>query len=272
MHFSVSDLHKSSECSKLQLSFKICQVDAKKENQQIPKPIQKGGFIFQPWSSIAGTFLACTSIESFVMHMMCVCVCACVHSVMSDSLQTHGLQPARLLCPWDFPGKNTGVGCHFLLYGVFPTQELNLCCLQLLHWQADPVPLCHLGSPKAYELQGISASCDCGCVAGPLHLSTLPPVGQECSHKCERISPLPHPNPHTSNGVSYSQKAFLLDVILVSCSCSSSEVTLPIHIHTHILQFLNLRGIYSQVLGQRHSGTQMTLSAGGHSPWTQATP
>ena len=37
-------------------------------------------------------------------------------------------------CPWDFPGKNTGVGCHFLLQGIFPTQGLNLC---LLHWQAD---------------------------------------------------------------------------------------------------------------------------------------
>ena len=38
---------------------------------------------------------------------------------------THGLQPARLLCPWDFPGNNTGVGCHFLLQGVFPTQGSN---------------------------------------------------------------------------------------------------------------------------------------------------
>ena len=37
------------------------------------------------------------------------------HSVVSDSLQPHGLQPARLVCPWDFPGKNTWVGCHFLL-------------------------------------------------------------------------------------------------------------------------------------------------------------
>ena len=36
-------------------------------------------------------------------------------SVVSDSLRPHGLQPARLLCPWDSPGKNTGVGCHFLL-------------------------------------------------------------------------------------------------------------------------------------------------------------
>ena len=38
-----------------------------------------------------------------------------VHSVMSDSLQPHGLQPTWLLCSWNFPGKNVGVGCHFLL-------------------------------------------------------------------------------------------------------------------------------------------------------------
>ena len=36
-------------------------------------------------------------------------------SVVSYSLQSHGLQPTRLLCPWDFPGKSTGVGCHYLL-------------------------------------------------------------------------------------------------------------------------------------------------------------
>ena len=42
-------------------------------------------------------------------------------SVVSDFLRPHGLQPARLLCPWDSLGKNTGVGCHFLLQGTFPT-------------------------------------------------------------------------------------------------------------------------------------------------------
>ena len=41
-------------------------------------------------------------------------------SVVSDSLRPHGLQPTRLLCPWDFLGKNTGVGCHRLLR--------NICC------------------------------------------------------------------------------------------------------------------------------------------------
>ena len=47
------------------------------------------------------------------------------HSVMSNFLQPHGLQPARLLCPWNSPGKNTRVGCHALLQDVFPTQGLN---------------------------------------------------------------------------------------------------------------------------------------------------
>ena len=44
---------------------------------------------------------------------------------MSNSVQPHRLQPTRLCCPWDSPGKNTGVGCHFLLQGIFPTQGSN---------------------------------------------------------------------------------------------------------------------------------------------------
>ena len=56
---------------------------------------------------------------------MCVCVrvCARAYSVLSDSVQPHGLESCTLLCPWDFPGKNTGVGCDFLLQGIFLTQE-----------------------------------------------------------------------------------------------------------------------------------------------------
>ena len=54
--------------------------------------------------------------------IMCVCV-SCF--VMSDSWQPHELWPARLLCPWDFPGKNTGMGCHFLPQGIFLTQGSN---------------------------------------------------------------------------------------------------------------------------------------------------
>ena len=81
---------------------------------------------------------------SHVVNEICMLSC----SVMSNSLQPHGQQPARLLCPWDFPGKNTGVGCHFLLQGIFPTQGSNPRLLYLLHWQADSLPLRHLGSPQ----------------------------------------------------------------------------------------------------------------------------
>ena len=57
------------------------------------------------------------------------------HSVMSDSMRRSRLSPARLLCPWHSPGKNTGVGCHVLLQAIFPTQGSNPCLLSLLYWQ-----------------------------------------------------------------------------------------------------------------------------------------
>ena len=76
-------------------------------------------------------------------------------SVLSDSLRPHGLQPARLLCPWNVPGKNTGVGCRFLLQGIFPTQGSNPLlpspAFNLL--QAGSLPLSHLRRPKATTLQ-----------------------------------------------------------------------------------------------------------------------
>ena len=45
--------------------------------------------------------------------------------------------PTRFLCPWDYPDKNTGAGCHFLLQGIFSTQGLNPNLIHLLHWQAQ---------------------------------------------------------------------------------------------------------------------------------------
>ena len=73
------------------------------------------------------------------------CMLSC--SVMSNSLWPHGLWPARLFCPWDSPGKNTGVGSHFLLQGIFPTKGLILGLQHLLRWQVESLPLSHLGSP-----------------------------------------------------------------------------------------------------------------------------
>ena len=48
-----------------------------------------------------------------------MCVYVLSHSAVSNSLQPYRLQSARLLCPWDFAGENTGVGCHALLQGIF---------------------------------------------------------------------------------------------------------------------------------------------------------
>ena len=62
-------------------------------------------------------------------------------------LRPQGLQLTRILCPWDFPGKNTGVCCHFLLQGIFLTQKLKSW---FLHWQADYLPLTHQGNPVEY--------------------------------------------------------------------------------------------------------------------------
>ena len=59
----------------------------------------------------------------------------CAFSVMFNSLRLYGLQPTRLLCPWDSPGKNIGVGCCTLLQGIFLTQGLNPLPFRLLHWQ-----------------------------------------------------------------------------------------------------------------------------------------
>ena len=64
--------------------------------------------------------------------------------VVSDSLRPYGLELTRLPFPGDFPGKNIGVGCHFLCQGIFLTLASNPHLLCLL----DSTPLSHLGSQK----------------------------------------------------------------------------------------------------------------------------
>ena len=75
----------------------------------------------------------------------------CMHAQPRQScltLQPYGPYPARLLCPRDFPGKNTGEGFHFLLQGIFPTQRSNPRLLHLLHWQAGSLPPAPPGKPS----------------------------------------------------------------------------------------------------------------------------
>ena len=75
-------------------------------------------------------------------------VAQCAQSLMSDSLQPHGLKPTRLLCPWDSPGKSTGMGYHALLQGIFPTQGLNP---GLPHHRWILYRLSNKGSPRILE-------------------------------------------------------------------------------------------------------------------------
>ena len=70
-----------------------------------------------------------------------------IHSVSSDFLRPYGLQPTRLLCPWNSPGQNPGVGSHFLLQGIFPIQGSNL---GFLHYRQPLYNLSHQGSPTKY--------------------------------------------------------------------------------------------------------------------------
>ena len=80
---------------------------------------------------------------------MCVCVCVCVcsdaqlHLTLCDPMDC---SPPGSSVRGIFPGKHTGVSCHFLLQGIFPTKGSNPHLLRLLHWQRDSLLLSHQGS------------------------------------------------------------------------------------------------------------------------------
>ena len=100
-------------------------------------------------------------------------------SVMSNSLQPH---------PWDSPGENTGMGCHFLLQGIFLIQGSNLSLWHLLHWQPDTLLLTHLGSSLA-------------TINAPQSLRTLHQGDfTDCSCKlCQPTSPSAEDSQRTAN-------------------------------------------------------------------------
>ena len=108
--------------------------------------------LIQPWWRIVWKFLKTLKIKLphdpaiplLVIYPESESVRKWSCSVVSYSLWLHGLEPTRLLRPWDFPGKNTGVGCHFLIQEIFPTQGLNL---GLLHCRPTLYCLSHQGSP-----------------------------------------------------------------------------------------------------------------------------
>ena len=90
------------------------------------------------------------SSKGFLPTVVDIMVCCCykVASVMSDSVRPHRWQPTRLLRPWDSPGKNSGVGCHFLLQcmKVKSENEVTHSCPTLC-------------DPMDYSLPGSSVHC-----------------------------------------------------------------------------------------------------------------
>ena len=90
-------------------------------------------------------------------------------SVLSDFLRLYGLYPTKLLCPWESPDKNTGVGCRALLQGIFLTQGWNphLCLLCSLHWQMGSLSLAPPRKPPKMLIAQCAWFLDCsvGCFA-----------------------------------------------------------------------------------------------------------
>ena len=78
------------------------------------------GYLPDPGIKPASPVSTALQVDSLLLShqgnpWMCHCCCCSVTSVVSDSVRPHRRQHTRLPCPWDSPGKNTGVGCHFLL-------------------------------------------------------------------------------------------------------------------------------------------------------------
>ena len=120
----------------IKLSLKKKKVRSHKTEKQNTKPSLLPSFMF----SLVMSHRALRRPLHAGSPVSCFFLVCKVASVVSDSLQPYGLQPAKLLCPWDSSEKNTGVGCHALLQGVFPTQESNPSLLHLLMGSLPPAP------------------------------------------------------------------------------------------------------------------------------------
>ena len=83
-----------------------------------------------------GLFCVILWVLCYFIYVSAAARCAWSYPTLWDSMY-----PARLLRPWNLPGKNTGVDCHFLLQWVFPIQALNTHPLRFLYWQVDSLPL-----------------------------------------------------------------------------------------------------------------------------------
>ena len=118
-----------------------------------------------PWNKYwKHVFMLFGIIETSTSHAS-YCCCCLVTSVVSDSVWLHRRQPTRLPRPWNSPGKNTGVACHFLLQGMKVKSESEVAQLCLTQWPHG-LPPTRLLCP--WEFPGKSAGVGCHCL---LHAS-----------------------------------------------------------------------------------------------------
>ena len=103
-------------------------------------------YIYLPVCALRWYLLTCDSRMHTRVQMLCMRVLS-RFSLCLTLCDPMDCSPPRLFCPWDSPGKNTGVGCHALLQGIFLTQGWNPHLLCLLHWRAGSLPLVPPGSP-----------------------------------------------------------------------------------------------------------------------------
>ena len=118
------------------------------------------------WSWEAGFLITIADVSLCILAVLCLVSQSCLTLCNPMDCSPTGSSVLR-----DSLGKNTGMGCHALLQGIFPTQRSNPC---LLHWQADSLPLSHLGSSQFVCL--VAESCttlcnpvDCGPPGSSIH-------------------------------------------------------------------------------------------------------
>ena len=140
-------------------------------NSDLACALMRAGFlqIFRFFSSHGKHVIYVSDVKEqsswLCLELGCCCCCCFSLSVVSDSLRPHRLKPGGLLCPWDSPGKNTGVCCRFLLQGISPTrgsiQVSFSSCIVGGFFKAEPS-----GKPDFSSLQppGLSNSWQSFCL------------------------------------------------------------------------------------------------------------
>ena len=138
-----------------------------------------------PDSSVHGIFQARVlewGAIAFSNILHC-CYCCYVASVVSDSVRPHRRQPTRLRRPWDSPGKNNGVGCHFLLQGKLPDPGIEPASFSLA--LCDPMNHSTPGLPVHHQLPEFTQT----------HVHRVSNAIQP-SHPLSSPSPAPNPSQH----------------------------------------------------------------------------